>query len=82
MHEAFGVSDLLRMTRLHPQAITIVHLKCPANIGDQSADIGGTQGMLKHVRQVDDHGCSGSMADDSVIRKAVVEAVANLRCAA
>src|SRR4051812_14229680 len=32
VHEIFSVQDLLKMKRLHPQAKTIAHPECPANI--------------------------------------------------
>lgn len=51
VHEVFSVSDLLKMKRRHPQAITIAHPECPANIREMSDYVGGTQGMLMHVRQ-------------------------------
>ena len=54
VHEVFSVIDLLRMKRLQPQAITIAHPECPANIREQSNYVGGTQGMLKYVRQFDE----------------------------
>jgi len=50
VHEMFSVSDLLLMKRRHRQAITIAHPECPANIREISDYVGGTQGMLSHVR--------------------------------
>lgn len=54
VHEVFSVSDLVKMKRRHPEAITIAHPECPANIREQSDFVGGTQGMLTHVKQFTD----------------------------
>ncbi len=51
VHEVFSVTDLLKMKRRHPQAITIAHPECPSNIRQQSDYVGGTRGMLLHVRE-------------------------------
>ncbi|GIW80903.1 MAG: quinolinate synthase A [Gemmatales bacterium] len=49
VHEIFSVRDLLDMKRKHPQARTIAHPECPANIREHSDFIGGTEGMLRFV---------------------------------
>jgi quinolinate synthase len=49
VHEVFSVSDLLRMKRRLPHAITIAHPECPVNIREQSDYIGGTEAMIRHV---------------------------------
>src|SRR5438552_436366 len=52
VHEFFSVGDLLALKRKLPQAITIAHPECPANIREHSDFIGGTEAMLKFVGQV------------------------------
>ena len=54
VHEIFSVRDLLAMKRQHPDAETIAHPECPANIREHSDFIGGTEGMLKYVSQYED----------------------------
>jgi quinolinate synthase len=49
VHEVFSVQDILRMKRKLPQALTIAHPECPANIRELSDFVGGTEGMLKFV---------------------------------
>jgi quinolinate synthase len=49
VHEVFSVGDLLKMKRRHPQALTIAHPECPANIREQSEFVGGTEAMIKYV---------------------------------
>lgn len=49
VHEIFSVADLLKMKRKIPDALTIAHPECPANIREHADYIGGTQGMLKFV---------------------------------
>ena len=49
VHEIFSVGDLLAMKRKLPEAITLAHPECPANIREQSDFVGGTEGMLKYV---------------------------------
>ena len=49
VHEIFSVADLLKMKRKIPDAVTIAHPECPANIREHADYIGGTQGMLKYV---------------------------------
>src|SRR5262249_25524710 len=44
VHEVFSVSDLLRMKRWLPRALTVAHPECPANIREQSDFIGGGAG--------------------------------------
>ena len=49
VHEVFSVGDLLRMKRRLPEAVTIAHPECPANIREQSDFIGGTEAMIRYV---------------------------------
>jgi quinolinate synthase len=49
VHEIFSVQDLLALKRRLPQAITIAHPECPANIREHSDYIGGTEAMLRYV---------------------------------
>jgi len=49
VHEVFSVQDILRMKRKLPQALTIAHPECPANIREHSDFVGGTEGMLGFV---------------------------------
>jgi quinolinate synthase len=57
VHEIFSINDLLALKKKLPQAITIAHPECPANIREHSDYIGGTEGMLrfveKHIEPVD-----------------------------
>ncbi len=53
VHEIFSVSDLLKLKRRLPEALTIAHPECPANIREHSDYVGGTQGMLKYVAGFD-----------------------------
>jgi quinolinate synthase len=49
VHELFSVGDLLAMKRRLPEALTIAHPECPANIREHSDLVGGTEAMLKYV---------------------------------
>src|SRR2546421_8717120 len=49
VHEIFSVGDLLAQKRKLPQAVTIAHPECPANIREHSDFVGGTEAMLKYV---------------------------------
>lgn len=49
VHEVFSVGDLLAMKRKLPQAITLAHPECPANIREHSDFVGGTEAMIRHV---------------------------------
>jgi quinolinate synthase len=49
VHEFFSVGDLLALKRKLPQAITIAHPECPANIREHSDFIGGTEAMIRYV---------------------------------
>jgi quinolinate synthase len=49
VHELFSVGDLLALKRKLPQALTIAHPECPANIREHSDFVGGTEAMLKFV---------------------------------
>src|SRR6266481_4896564 len=46
VHEIFSVGDLLALKKKLPQALTIAHPECPANIREQSDFVGGTEAML------------------------------------
>jgi quinolinate synthase len=49
VHEIFSVGDLLAMKRKLPNAVTLAHPECPANIREHSDFVGGTEAMLKHL---------------------------------
>jgi quinolinate synthase len=49
VHEIFSVGDLLKVKKQMPQALTIAHPECPANIREHSDFVGGTEAMLKYV---------------------------------
>jgi quinolinate synthase len=49
VHEVFSVSDLLKMKRRLPDALTVAHPECPANIREQSDFVGGTEAMVRFV---------------------------------
>jgi quinolinate synthase len=49
VHEVFSVGDLLRLKRRMPEALTIAHPECPANIREQSDFVGGTEAMIRYV---------------------------------
>jgi quinolinate synthase len=51
VHELFSVGDLLTLKRKLPDALTIAHPECPANIREHSDYVGGTEAMLKFVGQ-------------------------------
>src|SRR5262249_38092004 len=49
VHEIFSVVDLLALKRSLPNAVTIAHPACPANITEHSDFVGGTEAILKFV---------------------------------
>jgi quinolinate synthase len=49
VHEIFSVQDLLKLKNQLPQAKTIAHPECPANIREHADFIGGTENMLKYI---------------------------------
>src|SRR5246500_4824356 len=49
VHEIFSVGDLLAQKRKLPDALTVAHPECPANIREHSDFIGGTEAMVKYV---------------------------------
>jgi quinolinate synthase len=49
VHEIFSIRDLLEQKRKLPDARTIAHPECPANIREHADFVGGTEGMLKYV---------------------------------
>ena len=49
VHEIFSVNDLLKLKRQLPEAKTLAHPECPANIREHSDFIGGTQAMLRYL---------------------------------
>ncbi len=53
VHEVFSVGDLLKLKRRMPEAHTIAHPECPANIREQSDFIGGTEAMIRYVESFD-----------------------------
>jgi quinolinate synthase len=53
VHEIFSVGDLLALQRKLPDAVTIAHPECPANVREHSDFVGGTEAMLKYVAGFD-----------------------------
>jgi quinolinate synthase len=51
VHEIFSVGDLLALKKRLPQARTIAHPECPANIREHSDFVGGTEAMLRYIAQ-------------------------------
>lgn len=49
VHEIFSVGDLLAQKKKMPDAKTVAHPECPANIREHSDYVGGTEGMIKYV---------------------------------
>lgn len=49
VHEIFSVGDLLKLKKTLPNAKTVAHPECPANIREHSDFVGGTEGMIKYV---------------------------------
>ena len=49
VHEIFSVGDLLAAKRKLPEARTLAHPECPANLREQSDFVGGTEAMLKYL---------------------------------
>ncbi|HMF11347.1 MAG TPA: quinolinate synthase NadA [Gemmataceae bacterium] len=49
VHEIFSVGDLLEQKKKLPNAKTIAHPECPANIREHSDFVGGTEAMLRYV---------------------------------
>jgi quinolinate synthase len=49
VHEIFSVGDLLARKRQLPQAKTIAHPECPANIREHADFVGGTEAMIRYV---------------------------------
>jgi len=51
VHEIFSVHDLVKMKRTHPNSQTIAHPECPRTILEHADYIGGTEAMIKHVKE-------------------------------
>jgi quinolinate synthase len=49
VHEIFSVGDLLALQHRLPDALTLAHPECPANIREHSDFVGGTEAMLAYV---------------------------------
>src|SRR5688500_15396921 len=49
VHEIFSVGDLLKEKKRMPDAKTLAHPECPANIREHADFVGGTEGMIKYV---------------------------------
>ena len=49
VHEIFSLNDLLAMKRKLPEAQTVAHPECPANIREHADFIGGTEAMIRYV---------------------------------
>jgi quinolinate synthase len=54
VHEVFSLGDLLKLKRRLPEAITIAHPECPANIREQSDFVGGTEAMIGFVARYEE----------------------------
>ena len=50
VHEVFSVEDLRKLKRQYPNARTIAHPECPANILALADFTGGTEAMIKYVK--------------------------------
>ena len=48
VHEIFSVGDLLALKSQLPQARSLAHPECPANVREHSDFIGGTEAMLRY----------------------------------
>jgi quinolinate synthase len=53
VHEIFSVGDLLALKKRLPQALTIAHPECPANIREHSDFVGGTEAMIRYIAGFD-----------------------------
>jgi len=51
VHEIFSVNDLLKLKKVHPDALTIAHPECPKSLLEHADFIGGTEAMIRHVGQ-------------------------------
>ncbi len=49
VHEIFSIRDLLETKKKLPQAKTIAHPECPANIREHSDFVGGTEAMIGYI---------------------------------
>jgi quinolinate synthase len=49
VHEIFSVGDLLAQKRTMPDALTLAHPECPANIREHADFVGGTEAMIRYV---------------------------------
>src|SRR5262245_4079505 len=49
VHEIFSVGDLLALKRKLPDALTVAHPECPANIREHADFVGGTEAMVAYV---------------------------------
>jgi quinolinate synthase len=49
VHEIFSLGDLLAQKKHLPEAKTIAHPECPANIREHSDFVGGTEAMVRYV---------------------------------
>jgi quinolinate synthase len=49
VHEIFSVGDLLAEKRRMPDALTLAHPECPANIREHADFVGGTEAMIRYV---------------------------------
>src|SRR5215468_8966657 len=49
VHEIFSLQDLLALKRKLPDAKTVAHPECPANIREHADFIGGTEAMIRYV---------------------------------
>jgi quinolinate synthase len=49
VHEIFSVRDLIALKKRMPDAHTIAHPECPANIRERSDFVGGTEAMMRYI---------------------------------
>jgi quinolinate synthase len=49
VHEIFSIRHLLALKQRFPEALTIAHPECPANIREHSDFVGGSDGMLRFL---------------------------------
>src|SRR6516225_10107614 len=54
VHELFSVGDLLALKKRLPDALTVAHPECPANIREHSDFVGGTEAMLAYIEKFKD----------------------------
>ncbi|MBI1832580.1 MAG: quinolinate synthase NadA [Planctomycetes bacterium] len=66
VHEIFSVGDLLTLKKKIPNAVTIAHPECPANIREHSDFVGGTEAMLRYIASFE-HAAQASGGQDFLV---------------